>query len=497
MEWDIDSCMKAFDERRLQEWIEDYLRVPAWKNVGLLRRVQAYSVDWQGPELHSISDFDTVAGPSAAFRFPQDPEEWAEQVQAIVSKMPRPSDLPPVIAWRDPEGTLNLADGHHRLAALTQLGYTQIWALVHETPLRSAEELLERASLRESSKGEPMVGGKLAEASSQFADYSQYFHDSSGLYEFLTVRIAKDKELLTIATHSQAGQPIPNMLFGAVHYLLANGKVDPLSRYYPSLTLNHESPDHVFPAFKKFVLTHSQQIIEMLETRLVQTNEVRRSAFLYPAFKTVNRLFDNKPLSLIEIGPSAGFNLLWDHYLYQYDTEESIGLSDSSLTLTSSFRGDGRPDLSGSMPLVRSRTGIDLHPIDLMDRDQIQWLQALIWPEHHERKMRLNKAIRIAMVNPVEMIQGNALEVLPRVLASVPETEVAAVYHTFVANQFTEEQRQSLLKIVEDYGSKRDVIHIHNCIEPHLHATIYMNGERFDMALAHTDPHGRWIEWLA
>ena len=320
---------------------------------------------------------------------------------------------------------------------------------------------------------------------------------SSVLYGFLTVRIAMDEELLTIATHCRPGQPVPNMLFGAVHYLLLGGKANPLSRYYPSLTLNHESPDHVFPAFKKFVLTHSAQIIELLQTRLVQTNEVRRSAFLFPAFLTANRLFDNKPLALIEIGPSAGFNLLWDHYQYRYDDMDPVGLPASPLTITSTFRGDHRPDLSGPMPTVSSRKGIDLHPLDLMDRDQIQWLQALIWPEHFDRKMRLSKAIRIAMLNPVQMIQGNALDLLPPLLADVPTTDIPIVYHTFVANQFTEEQRQRLLKIVEEYGSKRDVIHIHNCIEPHLHATVYRNGERIDIALAHIDPHARWIEWLA
>ena len=497
MEWDLDSCMKAFDERRLQGWIEDYLRVPGWKNMGLLRRVQAFSVDWPGPELHQISDFDLVAGLGADFRFPQIPEEWAEQVEAIASKRPRPSDMPPVIAWKDSDGTLNLADGHHRVAALKQMGYTQVWALVHETPLRSEEEMRERETLTREASGEIVVDAKLVDVSAQFTDFAQYCVDSSVLYGFLTVRIAKDEELLAIAAHCQPGQPTPNMLFGAVHYLLHGGQPNPLSRYYPSLTLNHESPDHVFPSFKKFVLSNAEHIIEILQTRLVQTNEVQRSAFLYPSFLTASRLFDNRPLSLIEIGPSAGFNLLWDQYLYQYNDQEPVGLPNSSLTLTSSYRGDARPDFSGPMPTISRRIGIDLHPIDLMDRDEIQWLQALIWPEHFERKMRLNKAIRIAMVNPIEMIQGNAFELLPQVLAEVPETEIAAVYHTFVANQFSEEQRQTLLKIVEDFGSKRDVIHIHNCIEPHLHATIYRNGERIDIPLATGDPHARWIEWLA
>ena len=497
MEWDLDSCMKAFDERRLREWIEAYLQVPEWKNAGLLRRVREYSVVWPGPELLSISDFDLVAGPGPEFKFSQDPEQWAMQVGAIASKLPRPSDLPPVIAWKDPDGTLNLADGHHRVAALEQLGFTQVWALVHETPLRGEEEMLERLAKMENPTGVPKVNEKLVEVSAQFTDFAEYCVDSSELYGYLTNRIAKDEELLAIASHCQSGQPIPNLVFGVVHYMLSASKTDPLTRYYPSITLNPESPELIYPSFKKFVISHSEQIIEMLQTRLVQTNEVLRSAFLYPGFLTAHRLFADRPLSLIEIGPSAGFNLLWDQYLYQYEGSDPVGLVGSSLTLASSFRGDRRPDFSGPMPTVSRRVGIDLHPIDLMDRDEIQWLQALIWPEHFERKMRLNKAVRIAMVNPIEMIQGDALKLLPQVLADVPATDVAAVYHTFVANQFSEEQRQTLLKIIEDYGTKRDIIHIHNCIEPHLHATIFRGGERIDIPLAIGDPHARWIEWLA
>ncbi len=43
----------------------------------------------------------------------------------------------------------------------------------------------------------------------------------------------------------------------------------------------------------------------------MQTNEVQRSWALLPAFLTVA---DGRPLDLLELGPSAGLNLLWDRY---------------------------------------------------------------------------------------------------------------------------------------------------------------------------------------
>jgi len=49
-------------------------------------------------------------------------------------------------------------------------------------------------------------------------------------------------------------------------------------------------------------------------TQRVQTNEVQRCTALIPAFELVFRRGDNRPFALVEIGASAGLNLLWDHY---------------------------------------------------------------------------------------------------------------------------------------------------------------------------------------
>ncbi|MBS1704006.1 MAG: DUF2332 domain-containing protein [Armatimonadetes bacterium] len=331
----------------------------------------------------------------------------------------------------------------------------------------------------------------------RFITFSNECEGSSELYQNLSVRIAQDEDMLGLAAASREGQPEPNMLFGAVQYMLLTGKTNPLSRYFPSITMTPESPDMAFPAFRKFALQHQGEIEDLLGSKLVQTNEVQRSAYIFPAIVTTHRLFGDRPISMIEIGASAGFNLLWDQYSYQYDEDEPVGLLASSLKVTSSFRGDKRPDLSGGFPTINSRVGIDLNPVDLLDKDQITWLQALIWPEHFERRARFAKAARIAMVNPVNVIQGDAVELLPGQLAEIPSTEVAYVYHTHVANQMSLEQRTKLFETIDEFGKKQDIVHLYNNVEPHFHATIYRNGERIDRPIAKTDGHARWIEWLS
>ncbi len=493
MEWGLDSCVKAFEERRLRAWIEEFLVVPEWRNEGLLKRVQDFSVYWPAPVLVPLGEFARIAGPGPEFKFPQDPNEWSAKIDEIVQRQPRPEDLPPVIAWRDPDGSINLADGNHRVDALKKMGYTSAWALIHDGPLRSEAELAKQS---ETATELRPISQDLSEIAERFRIFATECEGSSEIYQFLATKIAEDEEILAIAKMSRDGQPEPNMLFGVVHLLLINGIASPLRRYYPSLALNFESAEFAFPLFKKFVLDHVDDIVPLLQEKLVQTNEVQRSAYLYPAILTTSQFFEARPVSLIELGSSAGFNLLWDQYQFQYDEEAPIGPSGSSLTITGTFKGEKRPNFALPGPTLSNRIGIDLHPIDVMNQDQITWLQALVWPEHFDRKSRLTKALRIALVNPLEMIEGDVITLLPSVLAKVPKSEVPVVYHTWVANQMSAEQQELLLQIIDDFGQKRDIVHIHTNIEPHLHATIYRKGERIDLPLANVDGHARWIEWL-
>ncbi len=165
---------------------------------------------------------------------------------------------------------------------------------------------------------------------------------SSKLYEFLALGIAKDDELLELCTNSRNGQPVPNLLFGAVHYLLLKGFEHKLKEFYSSIVVEAKPHNDSFEYFKEFCLIYKIEIIHLLQSKLVQTNEVRRCAYLYPVFSFIYEK-TKKPLALVEIGTSAGLQLLWDKYSYSYGTNEVFGNKDSSLNITAEIIGDNTP----------------------------------------------------------------------------------------------------------------------------------------------------------
>ena len=307
----------------------------------------------------------------------------------------------------------------------------------------------------------------------QFERFAEHTHGYSPLYERLSRSIAGDQDLLAMATHARPGQLPPNLLFGAVHYLLLEGTEHPLAQYYPSLrggdadsTASERDPH---PAFRAFCLEHRREVETLVRTRLVQTNEVGRCACLLPAFALVMRQAPGEPLALVEVGASAGLNLLWDRYGYSYDGALRWGDPGAAVQVACALRGPLQPPLPAEAPRVAWRLGLDLNPIDVRDADATLWLRALIWPEHRHRAAVLLRAIEEARRDPPHLVAGDALDHLPEALG--------------------------------DVAARRTLFHI--AIEPHSHEdysevrlATYTGGERSEHVLGRCQSHGAWLEWL-
>jgi hypothetical protein len=319
---------------------------------------------------------------------------------------------------------------------------------------------------------------------------------SSPLYYALSHALASDDSLLEIAEQSRSGQPVPNLFFASVHYLLSFGISDPLCALYATCTETPTNPSQAYPVFRDFVLRHREEVISLLQSRLVQTNEVRRCAYLFPALLFAASLYDSKPLALIEIGTSAGLNLLWDRYRYSYGGSAIYGDSPSPVLVTSSFRGTTPSILTEPLPAISHRIGLDLNIVDTTISDQTKWLRALIWPEHHERRKLLDAALKLRAEIKLDLRVGDGFSLYSEVAEEIPGESLLCVYHTHVANQIAKVAKGAFLRSVEELGKRRDVIHVFNNIHPDLHLTVYKNGESYDVPLANTDGHARWIEWL-
>ncbi len=311
----------------------------------------------------------------------------------------------------------------------------------------------------------------------------------SPLYARLVEVIAGDPELLRIVNRIEH-LPRPNMVFAAVHYLLLKGADHPLALFYPSLVADPRPLEEVDSTFREFVVSHQEEIVEIGRTRYTQTNECRRCVALVPAIWTAP--FD--VFHLVEIGAAAGLNLAFDHYHYRWGSVE-WGPS-SPVELVAEPRG------AGVMPAdskVLSRTGIDLRPVDPSDEDQHLWLQALIWPEHHERRLRLEAALEVAAGVEIRLIPGDLLELLPAVLEGLPAGEPAVVVNSFVLVQLGEDQRRELDEMVMAARRHRPVHRVSfellDKTDPAARLRVDQGSGWLEIGQAH--PHGEWVSLYA
>ena len=325
----------------------------------------------------------------------------------------------------------------------------------------------------------------------RFERFAQRECQTSPLYERLALGIARDPELLALAGHTRAGQPAPNLFLGVVHFLWLRGVQHPMASFYPSL----------YPSFRAFCLDHREEIRALLSTRIVQTNEVRRCACLLPTFGLVARKAGGRPLAVVEIGASAGLNLLWDRYGYDYGVGRQYGDAQSSVQLACTLRGDRCPPIPPVLPRVATRVGLDLTPIDVRDPDAVLWLRALVWPDEVGRAELLQRALQIAQRDPPRLIAGNALDLLPAVLATIPDDQTLCVFHTHTLNQFPPEARERLSCLLAEQGAKRDLFRV--SIEwlgrehPRLELVSFEGGVQTEQLLAYCSHHGEWLAWLA
>jgi len=333
----------------------------------------------------------------------------------------------------------------------------------------------------------------------QFRDLATWAEDSSPLYAHLCREAAEDPAVLDLASAVPEGRQAPHLLLAAVHYLLDRDPDHRVAQYYPSIVADPREPDdECFPAFREFCLDRADDIRPPLRTRHTQTNAVRRSAVLYPAVAQVARAADG-PLALVELGPSAGLNLLFDRYRYDYDGRV-VGDSDSSVTIESSVRG-GDPPLPETPPAIRSRVGIDCNPLDVTDDGDRDWLRALIWPEHEERRAVLDGALSIARDDPPRLIEGDMLDDLPAVLGSIPDDVPVCVFNTLVLYQVPEQLSKALSAFFEDQMAERPLHWLTGRPELSGGESVGLDWKRRTSGgietthLVDFEPHGAWLSW--
>jgi hypothetical protein len=278
------------------------------------------------------------------------------------------------------------------------------------------------------------------------------------LYRELCLVVAADERLLEIAAHRRAGQQPANLLLAAVHYLLLADADDELARWYPSIDgAGARPPETAGQPFTSFCLHQRDALVALLRERLVQTNVVKRATALRLGLAHLARRVAG-PVTLIEVGASAGVLLAFDRYRYRIGGR-SWGLPDSAVEIVCDWRGTKTrlPDLD-RLPAISRRFGIDLSPVDPRDADGRRWLRSLVWPGNEAQWLLLERALDLIAEDPPRLIAGNAIELLgsPSSLDLAPAHAVV-VFHAATRAHIPTDRRAAFEQAIRDLGSERRV----------------------------------------
>jgi hypothetical protein len=208
----------------------------------------------------------------------------------------------------------------------------------------------------------------------------------------------------------EARWDVPIRILGGLHYLALADGIDPWS-----------TP-------RETVADHREWLARFVAGHHVQTNEVGRCFALLPAFLELARA-GGRRLDLLELGPSAGLNLLFDRYGYRY-RRGAWGPADADVVLAGDERGEVPEELLSVEIEIGRRQGVDLNPIDVTTDEGARLLRSFVWADQWHRVERLRRAIEIARAHPPELIRGDYVELLPQLLADRDPGALTVVFQT-------------------------------------------------------------------
>ncbi len=292
---------------------------------------------------------------------------------------------------------------------------------------------------------------------------SSVLFPSSPLYARLVGVVAADDRLLALAAEARAGQLPPNLLLAAVHYLLMLDPSPALAAWYPSLggggggEGGGAADGDPGPAFTAFCLERRDAIAGLMRHRLVQANVVKRAVALRLGMAEVAAL-TREPVTLVEVGCSAGALLRFD--AYRYDLGGRVRGDASSPVLVSADWRDGTPPDLGGLPVIADRVGVDLNPIDATDPGERRWLRALVWPENTAQARLQDAALRMVADDPPRTVAGDVADVLPRITARVPRGTPVVVFHSATRLHVPHDRRPRFDAAIADVARDHNLFHL-------------------------------------
>ena len=243
------------------------------------------------------------------------------------------------------------------------------------------------------------------------------------------------------------GDGLALRLAGALHALARRGDYPDLTNLYPPNRL--PDAETLTKVAMNAIRDRDGEVEQWLDYP-PQTNEVARSAILYPGLMQI-AAETGLPLGLYEIGCSAGLNLIPDKYTFRL-ADVTAGRTGSTVVLAPDWQGASP---NGAEPLIISRRGCDRNVLNVRDPAHCERIVSYVWPDQVDRIDRVSAALELARTDPPRLEQADAADWIESVIEDDESPGmVRVVFHSIAYQYFGEEAQCRIAARIEDVGNK-------------------------------------------
>jgi hypothetical protein len=283
---------------------------------------------------------------------------------------------------------------------------------------------------------------------------------------------------------------------GALNALAGSGKCPELTAAYPPHTVDDET---LWSGISSAISVHDWFLHDYLDSP-PQTNEVARSgSLLGGALHLASDI--GLPLDIYEIGSSAGLNLGFDHYHYDFGGS-TWGRADEDVHIAQDWKGP-LPPLDAPLSIWR-RQGCDQNPLDPSQTATRTRLLSYCWPDQSARIARLEAALASTARAGLRVEKADAADWVEHHFSAAPEKGVTRVLmHSIVWQYLPPDVKARVTSAMDAAGraASPDAPVAWLRVEPdssqpyaEVKLTIWPNGET--RVLGNADFHGRFTHWL-
>lgn len=322
------------------------------------------------------------------------------------------------------------------------------------------------------------VFGDIAE---RYRDFAEFAAGDSPCFAEWSRHLADDPEVHAWLSDLPEPKQQPNLVFAAARW--------------------HGAPAPApYDALRRVLLEQEAEVKQTIVARATQTNEVGRLTAITPALAQV--MGPGEPVTLVELGASAGLCLFPDRWDYDWDGAGDLRGSGGPLL---TCRAAERVPVPPAHPRVVQRIGLDLHPLDVYDADQMAWLENLVWPEQEQRRARLRAAIEVVRADPPDLRRGDLRDALPALVEEAGRWGTPVVFHSAVLAYVEPADREQVVGTLADLVAAGACHWISN-EAPHVVPGLVVPEDppagRFSLAVdrravAWSHGHGATLDWFA